>query len=682
MKSFLRSTVYTASIILVATTGATAQPGLAQNPPGFAFPYDPATYRITAAFDLARGAGPISDWTGWTTGDPTAGSGHAYDDHSGSDTGMLNGTNLYAIANGTVTSIYEDFPADDHSGGGNYMFFSFTSGGETYRVNNYHLDYQGALKSVGQTVTKGELVALSDNTGNSTGDHLHFGISRSTATNNYTCPYYHGWWEEDEFYYDTVRPCLAYVQVDPAVGTLNCRLGTTTGYNIITTLPQGAYYIASQRNTWWRIFLPLPPSTVQESRTSGGAPAAGYTESGTWLNDTAKSAIADPAGDANRVTLSGLGSRYSDFTGTGGSETATYAFTPTQRGNYKLMATWPGAANAAAVTYRVTHAAGTTDVVVDQRGASGLPSGSGTQADPYLIESNDYVANHTTIGGQDVWNSYTPTGSGIPENGPERIYKLTVTKNQTITVSVAHGGYPGLDVDVHLLGSLSNANCLARADFSFSYAVTPGTYYIVADSYGTDNSHATSYTLSVKLDEAEPFPNSWVSIGEYLFERNVAFSVQVLESSVTGVLNGAAPGRVYTDGLKLVPLITSRSGWCSDGAGLSTRVNTTTTPLCSVVVTADSTDGSDSNDFSEYAEFPVHALPGVDLANSSAIVAKVVTGQRFVCRERTADGWYKIDLTTSTGATQGWISGVPLYIYNASAATLVSGSQVSEWQMY
>jgi murein DD-endopeptidase MepM/ murein hydrolase activator NlpD len=38
------------------------------------------------------------------------GSGHAYDGHNGTDTGLPNGTALYAIAPGTVTSLAKACP--------------------------------------------------------------------------------------------------------------------------------------------------------------------------------------------------------------------------------------------------------------------------------------------------------------------------------------------------------------------------------------------------------------------------------------------------------------------------------------------------------------------------------------------------------------------------------------------
>jgi hypothetical protein len=220
---------------------------------------------------------------------------------------------------------------------------------------------------------------------------------------------------------------------------------------------------------------------------------------------------------------------------------------------------------------------------------------------------------------------------------------------------------------------------VARSDWSFTHAVTPGTWWIAVDSYGTDNSAASPYTITVEF-EKESFPNSWLSLGEYSFDRAVPYSVQVLESSVTGRPNTGLPGRVYADAIKVQPKLTYRSGWLSNS--FVTRVSTSATPVCSIVVEADALAGNDSRDIDDYAEFPVHASPGSGASNASAIVAKVVTGQRFVCKERTADGWYKIHLTAGQAAEEGWIGGQPLYIFNESAATLVTPSEVEAWSAY
>lgn len=660
-----------AASALLLVSGALAQ--IAQDPPGFAFPFNQSSYRMTSAFDLDRASGPRADYTGWRSGDPTAGNGHAYDQHTGTDTGMPNGTPLYAIANGTVTSRYQDFPTNDTSGGGNYIITSHSTGGHTYRVNFWHLDYQGALVGVGGSVTKGQHIANSNNTGNSTGPHLHYGISRSSATNNYTCGYYHGWWESGEFYWGDTRPCLVFVRVNS--GPLNSRTGNTTAYPIITTMPANNVFVATQHNGWWRVLLPMPAAWVVEARTPAGALSGAYSETGAWTSDAARSNVIDLDDDANRTVRTALGSRYSTFSGTGGTDTATFRFTPTQSGTYRVLTTWPREANALGVTYRVAHSGGTSDVLLNQRGDASA-AGSGLHADPYVIARNPYVGYHTTIGGQSIWNSYSPAGSGVSQGGPERLYRFTLPQSSSVSVRVDHLDYPTKDVDIHLLGSLSNTNCLVRNDWTFSYSASAGTYYISADTYQTA-SRATDYKLTVEFDDTTQLPDSWVAIGEYSFDRNVEYSVQVREQSVTGPADPTRPSRVYADAIKIVPVITHRSGFISSDAAFSSRVNTATTPICSVVVQADRLAGNDSRDISDYIEVPVHAAKGVGTVNFSPILAKIVTGQRLVVTERTADGWYRVDLTNASGATTGWISGRHLTIYNAPAATLVPSGTCS-----
>src|SRR5690606_19012799 len=108
----------------------------------------------------------------------------------------------------------------------------------------------------------------------------------------------------------------------------------------------------TQHNTWWRVMLPLPPSRAYEARNDLGGLAAGYSEAGSWMNYAARSQVVETDDDANRVTLTGMGSRSSTF-GTAGdtADMATFNFNlPLQRGLYDIYATWPSDANAANVT--------------------------------------------------------------------------------------------------------------------------------------------------------------------------------------------------------------------------------------------------------------------------------------------------------------------------------------------
>jgi murein DD-endopeptidase MepM/ murein hydrolase activator NlpD len=657
--------------LVIALGGAAAQAGPAVAGGPFACPFgDWDNWYMTAAFDLDPSTAQ-ADWTGWASGDPTGGSGHAYDGHTGTDFGMPTGTALYACQNGTVNSLYEGYPNDDHSGGGNYLILDHSISGTSWRSRYWHLQQNGVVPGVGNSVTMGQLVAYSDNTGNSTGPHLHFALAKLSASGANSCGFLNGWLSDDEFYYGSTRPCLVYTEVTTAA--LNIRLGASTSYPILTSASLGGRLVASQRNGWWRIFLPSAPARALESRTTGGGVTAApsYVETGAWTSDSAKTAVADALTDANRVALTGVGSRSNAL---GGSDTARFVPTLTQRALYNVLVSWPSAANAQNVRYTVSHLTGldaaatqtTTSVTLSQRGAFSAP-GAGTHASPHVIEQNPYLANHTTLGGDDIWNSYSPVGSGIPENGPERIYTFTLLTTATVTATVAHSGYPGLDVDVQLLNSQSNADCQARGDWTASHTYGPGTHFIAIDSYGTDNSRAAAYTLTVTFGDTEPFANSWVSLGTYAFDIQSASTgasfVTVDESTVTGPVDGSQPGRVYVDAIKFAPVV-QRSAWYSDA--YSARINTAATPVCCVGIAADSTAGSDANDLSEFVEVPI-------LASASAgapVVGKAITGQRFVC-DQINGSFYRVFLTDNCDAPMGWIDGGNLFVFNPGAATSV-----------
>lgn len=659
---------------MILFSGAILFAGEAASAPAFGPPISAFDdFYFTACYDLNRSAGSIADWTGWTG--TSYSSGHAYDNHSGTDWGMPTGTNLYAIANGTVNAFRESVPNDDHSDTGNYIILDHTNiSAQNWRSNCWHLSQWSVVPTnTSDPVTKGVKIAESDNTGNSTGPHLHFGFANISASGYYTCPWYKGWFEDDEFYYGDARPCLRYLSCNASI--LNCRRGSSSSYDIVTQMAQDKKFVACFRNGWYNFFTPMPPARAYESRNSGGALQTYYSESGTWANSSDKSSVTDTAGDANYTALSGSGTRYSTFSGTGGAETASFTFNPAQRGNYSIWATWPSQANAADVTYRITDNIGTTDVTMDQAGIF-TSGGTGAHASPYIIDHVPYIANHTTIGGDDTWDSYSPVGSGIQENGPERIYKLEIFNTTDIAITVDHTGYSGLDVDIQLLGSLSNTDCLARADWEVQYAsASPGTYYISIDSFGSDNSAATAYTITVSLNDDAPYPNSWVKLGDFFYANGDTGTVQIRENSVTGKIDAGQEGRVYADAIKVIPEITYRSLWASDT--YLDVIDTSSNPVTCVGIKADQTSGNDSQDIADSLEVAIYASAGSGASNSSAIVGKAITGQRFVCTQKTGD-WYKVELTEACDASEGWLYGDHLFIYHADA--LETG--ITNWSLY
>jgi len=109
------------------------------------------------------------------------------DGHEGHDWAMPEGTSLKAVANGTVTyaGTEDPFycPLLSKTVAGNLVTVQHTlANGEIYRSVYLHLS---VIKvSIGDTVSAGQEIGFSGNTGCSSGPHLHFHIVRATNTNS------------------------------------------------------------------------------------------------------------------------------------------------------------------------------------------------------------------------------------------------------------------------------------------------------------------------------------------------------------------------------------------------------------------------------------------------------------------------------------------------------------------
>ena len=86
--------------------------------------------------------------------------------HGGVDLAVPEGTPVYAADNGKVI-----VAGDLDNGYGSYIILDHQNGYKTLYAHNSEL-----LVSVGDIVAQGDQIALSGNTGNSTGPHVHFEI--------------------------------------------------------------------------------------------------------------------------------------------------------------------------------------------------------------------------------------------------------------------------------------------------------------------------------------------------------------------------------------------------------------------------------------------------------------------------------------------------------------------------
>lgn len=88
---------------------------------------------------------------------------------------MKRGTKVLAARDGIVVRVKED----GNKGGLNKKYRPFGNNiviqhSDGSRAGYWHLQYQGALVNVGDTVTKGQVIALSGKTGYTALPHLHF----------------------------------------------------------------------------------------------------------------------------------------------------------------------------------------------------------------------------------------------------------------------------------------------------------------------------------------------------------------------------------------------------------------------------------------------------------------------------------------------------------------------------
>lgn len=113
--------------------------------------------------------------------------------HSGTDIGVSRGTQVMAAASGTVITAltvtsdpngpytsagYKDhsFSAANGYGYGNYIMIDHGVGSDGNRLYTLYGHLSSVAVSPGQTVSQGQIIGYSGNTGNSYGAHLHFEV--------------------------------------------------------------------------------------------------------------------------------------------------------------------------------------------------------------------------------------------------------------------------------------------------------------------------------------------------------------------------------------------------------------------------------------------------------------------------------------------------------------------------
>jgi len=132
------------------------------------------------------------------------------------------------------------------------------------------------------------------------------------------------------------------------------------------------------------------------------------------------------------------------------------------------------------------------------------------------VDTFPYVDSNTTSGMPSRIDGYSCPPSTGSEAGPEVVYRLTILQPGNLTVSLSDGA--GVDIDPHLLAACSPTSCLARHDTGFTYGVTPGTYFLVCDTWTHDSGtqYPGAYTLNLAFSATPGDTTSPAPVGDTL----------------------------------------------------------------------------------------------------------------------------------------------------------------------
>lgn len=153
------------------------------------------------------------------------------------------------------------------------------------------------------------------------------------------------------------------------------------------------------------------------------------------------------------------------------------------------------------------------------------PEFAGTREDPILIGCGNvtlpsvYVDQRSTVDAKSsIFSSY-PGHEGIDESGPEFIYKFTVKEKTRFHASLRAPEPDGTDIDLHLLRDLK-PTVIERSNLRVWQTIDPGTYYLVADTYGQSKG---KYILDVTF-------RPYALVGEHMFNDYILKAVNYVHT--------------------------------------------------------------------------------------------------------------------------------------------------------
>ena len=155
-----------------------------------------------------------------------------------------------------------------------------------------------------------------------------------------------------------------------------------------------------------------------------------------------------------------------------------------------------------------------------------------------VICTSSFPFSHTGDTSQSTvreFDSYACAPS-TDESGTEIYYRLTIPKSGFLALELSEME-SGADVDVHLLASLDPQDCIDRGHWLAGSWVTPGTYWVVADSWVSSSGSELSgaYTLRAGLTTEEDLMEEGIA-ADVAEDAIVAFDVAWLNGELSSFL--------------------------------------------------------------------------------------------------------------------------------------------------
>ncbi len=150
--------------------------------------------------------------------------------------------------------------------------------------------------------------------------------------------------------------------------------------------------------------------------------------------------------------------------------------------------------------------------LVEEKFSSPPPTPLGHRLNPIFVDHFPFEDSRDTSIGPGCYFNFYSCSPDLPEYGREWVYEIDVCQPGLVTASVAE--YEDRDPDLALLYAPEQDACLARAHTDLETHISPGSYYLVVDTFVDGNLElAGPYDLFVDFtpdQDSDPCPQDMV----------------------------------------------------------------------------------------------------------------------------------------------------------------------------